>query len=54
MINPRLTELKHKTVVRRAQVICECAMGGSAVPTMAFDGAMLPDMSGMPMQPAYF
>ncbi|KAF9562003.1 hypothetical protein CPC08DRAFT_663746 [Agrocybe pediades] len=48
-----------QTVVRRAQVICECAMGGSAVPTMSFDpnlGAMLPDMqmSGMPMQPTYF
>ncbi|KAF8905079.1 hypothetical protein CPB84DRAFT_1727449 [Gymnopilus junonius] len=50
-----------QTVVRRAQVICECAMGGSCVPTMPFDAqpaglpqALPPMMGGMPMQPGYF
>ncbi|KAF8150709.1 hypothetical protein B0H34DRAFT_666158 [Crassisporium funariophilum] len=53
-----------QTVVRRAQVICECAMGSSSVPPMPFDGGM---RGGMPephsshtpesmdgQQPAYF
>ncbi|KAF9048573.1 hypothetical protein BJ165DRAFT_1323003, partial [Panaeolus papilionaceus] len=40
-----------QTVVRRAQVICECAMGGSCVPGMSFEPqAAMPQvmMSGMP------
>ncbi|KDR78967.1 hypothetical protein GALMADRAFT_94170 [Galerina marginata CBS 339.88] len=51
-----------QTVVRRAQVICECAMGGSSVPTQPFDPQQtglaqdMPPMmgAGMPMQPGYF
>jgi len=34
------TEGTVQTVVRRAQVICECAMGGSCVPGLGPDGAV--------------
>jgi len=42
-----------QTVVRRAQVICECAMGGSSVPGMSYDEQQ-PGMppQGMPMPPS--
>ncbi|KAH9481318.1 hypothetical protein JR316_0005840 [Psilocybe cubensis] len=47
-----------QTVVRRAQVICECAMGGSAVPTLAatpYDPqqSVQSIQSYEPQQPAY-
>jgi len=43
-----------QTVVRRAQVICECAMGGSSVPQgpqqMSIQGQPISGMQPMPMQ----
>jgi len=41
-----------QTVVRRAQVICECAMGGSSVPSMPFDEQQPGLPQGMPMPPS--
>jgi len=38
----RMTDTKTsvQTVVRRAQVICECAMGGSCIPRLSLNGAV--------------
>jgi hypothetical protein len=41
-----------QTVVRRAQVICECAMGGSSIPGMSFDEQQPGMPQGMPMLPS--
>lgn len=41
-----------QTVVRRAQVICECAMGGPSVPAMPYDGQQPGMPQVMPMPPS--